>query len=367
MRRFILLIVIILGFTIVCKAQDGYQITGKASGLPDSTTLLLTTGENGKLDTLNTVRIKNGVFIFKGKVDAPMAVSLATTDGKVSIPLILENVPFMINVSERGALIQGGEQQEIFGQFNRISTRLLQEQERIQSAYTRADQSGNKSEMESLMKQFEGVIAVARKEEKVLREKYSDKYVTAYVVTLGMRGDTEESLRAKYEALGEIARATVPGKRIAATLNQYLALKEGGVAPDFTAYKSDGNTFTLYGLSGKLKLLYFWTSENVASRQDTPELVKLYLQYRPLGLEIISISLDENVPYWRHAVGLDGMIWTNGSDLKGFDSEIARLYLVNDVPYTILIDGENRIVAKNLRGKNLQKKVGELLKKGKKK
>ena len=61
------------------------------------------------------------------------------------------------------------------------------------------------------------------------------------------------------------------------------------------------------------------------------------------------------------------MIWTNGSDLKGFDSEIARLYLVNDVPYTILIDGENRIVAKNLRGKNLQKKVGELLKKGKKK
>ena len=217
------------------------------------------------------------------------------------------------------------------------------------------------------MKQFEGVIAVARKEEKVLREKYSDKYVTAYVVTLGMRGDTEESLRAKYEALGEIARATVPGKRIAATLNQYLALKEGGVAPDFTAYKSDGNTFTLYGLSGKLKLLYFWTSENVASRQDTPELVKLYLQYRPLGLEIISISLDENVAYWRHAVGLDGMIWTNGSDLKGFDSEIARLYLVNDVPYTILIDGENRIVAKNLRGKNLQKKVGELLKKGKKK
>lgn len=103
-----------------------------------------------------------------------------------------------------------------------------------------------------------------------------------------------------------------------------------------------------------MKLLYFWTSENVASRQDT-RASKLYLQYRPLGLEIISISLDENVAYWRHAVGLDGMIWTNGSDLKGFDSEIARLYLVNDVPYTILIDGENRIVAKNLRGKIFKK------------
>lgn len=61
----------------------------------------------------------------------------------------------------------------------------------------------------------------------MLREKYSDsRSMLAYVVTLGMRGDTEESLRAKYEALGEIARATVPGKRIAATLNQYLALKE---------------------------------------------------------------------------------------------------------------------------------------------
>ena len=86
MRRFILLIVIILGFTIVCKAQDGYQITGKASGLPDSTTLLLTTGENGKLDTLNTVRIKNGVFIFKGKETRRWRFPLRQLTGKFRSP-----------------------------------------------------------------------------------------------------------------------------------------------------------------------------------------------------------------------------------------------------------------------------------------
>ena len=95
--------------------------------------------------------------------------------------------------------------------------------------------------------------------------------------------------------------------------------------------------------------------------------MKLYLQYRPLGLEIVSISLDENRGEWRNAVGLDGMVWTNGSDLQGFASPVARLYMVHDVPMTYLVDGENRIVAKGLREDALRDTVAKLLKKSKKK
>ena len=59
--------------------------------------------------------------MFTGKVDSPSAAYIMISNGKEMIPLILENVPFTINLSKQGALIQGGEQQEIFGQFNRIS------------------------------------------------------------------------------------------------------------------------------------------------------------------------------------------------------------------------------------------------------
>ena len=140
----------------------------------------------------------------------------------------------------------------------------------------------------------------------------------------------------------------------------------GEVAPNFTTERPDGNTFSLHDIPAKLKLVYFWISTNPLCRQDNTDLVKLYLQYRPLGLEIISISLDENRGDWRKAIGLDGMVWTNGSDLLGFASPIAVLYMVHELPATFLVDAENRIVAKGLRGDALHDTIAKLLKKTKK-
>ena len=179
--------------------------------------------------------------------------------------------------------------------------------------------------------------------------------------------DDEATLRAKYELLGPSARASVPGKAIAAMLNRYGKLVEGEVAPNFTLMKPDGNTFTLHGLPAKWKVLHFWAARQGSSRQDNSELVKFYLQYRPKGVEVISVSLDDNHAMWKQAIGLDGMIWTNGSDLKGMNSEITRLYLVKDLPVYVLLDAENRIIARDLSFSDLRAKVAELTKKKRKK
>ena len=182
MKKWILLLLAAVDIS-VAYAQEEFRITGKANGLTDGTLLLLI--DEGGQDTLATTLIKNGVFMFTGKVDSPSAAYIMISNGKEMIPLILENVPFTINLSKQGALIQGGEQQEIFGQFNRISNRLLREQGRIQQVYTRAEQARDKVGVKAAMKQFEEAIAVARAEEKALREKYPDLYVIAYVVALG--------------------------------------------------------------------------------------------------------------------------------------------------------------------------------------
>ncbi|WP_231932330.1 MULTISPECIES: TlpA family protein disulfide reductase [Butyricimonas] len=78
------------------------------------------------------------------------------------------------------------------------------------------------------------------------------------------------------------------------------------------------------------------------------------------------MALDDNHAMWKQAVGLDGMIWTNGSDLKGMDSEIVRLYLVNDLPAYFLLDAENRVVARGMAFPALRDKLAELTKKRKK-
>jgi len=113
--------------------------------------------------------------------------------------------------------------------------------------------------------------------------------------------------------------------------------------------------------------VHFWAARVESSRWDNANLVKLYLQYRPRGVEIISVALDDNPAMWKQAVGLDGMIWMNGSDLKGMDSGIVRLYQVNDLPAYFLLDAENRIVARGISLPELREKLAELTKKRKKK
>ena len=361
MRKISLLIGLALLSTFACKAQQGYQISGKVSGMTDGT-LLLIANEREKPDTLGSVTVKNGVFVFTGKVNAPVAAYLAPSDGNGMIPLILENANFMVNVSDRGAMIQGGKQQELLTRFTRISQAFLAEQAKV-AAEAQQPGANVQALQDRVNKAYEASVNATIE----LIKANPDEYATAHVIALGISGETEEGLRSKYDLLGEAARATVPGKRIAAALEQYEKLAVGEVAPNFTTEKPDGNTFSLHDLPAKLKLVYFWVSTNPLCRQDNTDLVKLYLQYRPLGLEIASISLDENRGEWRNAIGLDGMVWTNGSDLQGFASPIARLYMVHELPATFLVDAENRIVAKGLRGDALRDTVAKLLKKSKKK
>ena len=361
MRKISLLIGLALLSTFACKAQQGYQISGKVSGMTDGP-LLLIANEREKPDTLGSVTVKNGVFVFTGKVNAPVAAYLAPSDGNGMIPLILENANFMVNVSGRGAMIQGGKQQELLTRFTRISQAFLAEQAKV-AAEAQQPGANVQALQDRVNKAYEASVNATIE----LIKANPDEYATAHVIALGISGETEEGLRSKYDLLGEAARATVPGKRIAAALEQYEKLAVGEVAPNFTTEKPDGNTFSLHDLPAKLKLVYFWVSTNPLCRQDNTDLVKLYLQYRPLGLEIASISLDENRGEWRNAIGLDGMVWTNGSDLQGFASPIARLYMVHDLPATFLVDAENRIVAKGLRGDALRDTVAKLLKKSKKK
>ena len=324
--------------------------------------LLLIANEREKPDTLGSVTVKNGVFVFTGKVNAPVAAYLAPSDGNGMIPLILENANFMVNVSGRGAMIQGGKQQELLTRFTRISQAFLAEQAKV-AAEAQQPGANVQALQDRVNKAYEASVNATIE----LIKANPDEYATAHVIALGISGETEEGLRSKYDLLGEAARATVPGKRIAAALEQYGKLAVGEVAPNFTTEKPDGNTFSLHDLPAKLKLVYFWVSTNPLCRQDNTDLVKLYLQYRPQGLEIVSISLDENRGDWRNAIGQDGMVWTNGSDLQGFASPIARLYMVHELPATFLVDAENRIVAKGLRGDALRDTVAKLLKKSKKK
>ena len=107
MKQVTLLFVLAFVATMACQAQGKYQISGKINGVADGT-LLLVRNDGTVPDTLATASLKNGVFMLSGEIDGPAGSYLATADGGLQVPLIVEPTNIMLNVSERGALIQGG-------------------------------------------------------------------------------------------------------------------------------------------------------------------------------------------------------------------------------------------------------------------
>ena len=111
-----------------------------------------------------------------------------------------------------------------------------------------------------------------------------------------------------------------------------------------------------------MKLIVFWASWCGPCRGENPNVVKVYKEFHPKGLEILSVSLDSDKEAWLKAIEDDQLTWNHVSDLKGWGSEAAQLYAVSGIPHLVVLDENNVIVAKNLRGEQLREQIASMLK-----
>ena len=143
-------------------------------------------------------------------------------------------------------------------------------------------------------------------------------------------------------------------ERHTATMAAAVSSNVGAMAPELAFLNPEDKTLKLSDLKGKYVLIDFWASWCGPCRRENPHVVSLYNKYKDKGFEVFSVSLDNNAAAWTKAIEADKLSWTNHvSDLKGWSSAAAKLYGVNSIPATFLVDKEGRIVAKNLRGQEL--------------
>jgi thiol-disulfide isomerase/thioredoxin len=137
----------------------------------------------------------------------------------------------------------------------------------------------------------------------------------------------------------------------------------GEKAPNFSAPNPLGKQIELEKIKGKVTLIDFWASWCKPCRIENPSLVRLYKEYHSKGLEIISVSLDRESQkqFWIKAIEKDQLNWYNVSNLKFWQDPIAQLYGVNSIPATFIIDAKGVLIAKRLRGQQLEQKIKELL------
>jgi peroxiredoxin len=135
----------------------------------------------------------------------------------------------------------------------------------------------------------------------------------------------------------------------------------GQKAPDFTQAQPNGEPLSLSSLKGQLVLIDFWASWCGPCRRENPNVVKLYDRFHDKGFEILGVSLDDNREDWLEAIEADGLKWKHVSDVQGWNNAVAKLYAVRSIPHTVLVGPDGVIIAKNLRGAELEAKVAEVL------
>lgn len=145
-------------------------------------------------------------------------------------------------------------------------------------------------------------------------------------------------------------------------LESVLQLSVGSIAPDFELPTPDGKKIKLSSLRGKYVMVDFWASWCGPCRAENPNVVRMYNQYKGKGFEILGVSLDKDKDKWVGAIAKDQLSWLHVSDLKFWDSKAAKLYGIKGIPFTVLLDKKGKIIAKNLRGAELEKKLKEVLK-----
>jgi thiol-disulfide isomerase/thioredoxin len=356
-----------------CDSGTSFTVNGTIEDVAEGKALLLTRTDNNTIDTLAIAAIANGKFALKGSVQEVTVATLSIegTRNRIS-PLFVENAKFAVKFGksprhEGGKLVEqgtvtvvtgGGAAQQVNNSFFALQQEYGLKNNELSARFMATNDPAAK----------DSIREVARALDKELKGKTGelvkanpDAYASAYYLYVENQTASAEVLKEKLGLLGEKARETKFGKMFAERIALLESVAIGQIAPDFTMPTPDGGTLSLHGVKAKVKLIDFWASWCGPCRAENPNVVKVYAEYHPKGLEIIGVSLDDNREKWLEAIEKDQLTWLHGSDLQGWQAAPAKLYVVNAIPHTVLLDENNRIIAKNLRGDALKEKLAELL------
>ena len=347
---------------IVFGEKKKFTINGAIPEMPEGK-MIVVSQEVGHVDTLGQGDIVSGKFVIEGELDEPRVALIYVAGYGGGFVFILDtDAPYEMELFQSGkSVIKGGKLQKELNVYQEAVTEENQKIRKVKMELEEASAAKHFRTVNELKVKLEQLTAEAQKRLGVILERNKDNVLAAYVQTAGMERMDLNGLKMCYAGLSDKAKHTGPGKLMAARIRALEGVEVDAVAPNFTLPTPEGTEIALYEVKGKLKIIDFWASWCGPCRMENPNMVKLYNDFKEKGLVVVSVSLDEKKDKWEEAIKKDGLTWLHLSDLKGWQGDVVKMYNIDAVPTILVLDENNRIIAKNLRGEKLRALVSDRL------
>jgi len=342
------------------KSQDqegGILINGKVDN-PQIGIITIDKIEPGKFVPMDTIVLNDDQTYSYHFIGKP-GFYRVNFYNKQMITLILDEDNITLNVdgsNPRGKYaIEGSSEMDMITKFNQdLSTTFQQREQDLNSKFVQAKQDKNESLAEKIRDEY-NVLVNQKQEFTVNYIRSIGPNLAAFQLVNSLDKDAHFDF---IDSLANVLNAKYPGRfYIADLVNQMkkaAITKVGKIAPEIELPDPNGELVRLSSFKGKVVLVDFWAGWCKPCRQENPNVVKAYHQFKSKGFTVLGVSLDRAKDKWLQAIKDDGLEWTQVSDLNYFQSKAAQAYGINAIPFSILLDREGRIIAKNLRGNDLE-------------
>jgi peroxiredoxin len=360
MKKNIIAIALILASPFV-HAQS-LNLQGKLTNVKDTATVSLIDGVSNK--ELVSGKSVAGNFSLQTQLEFPSLLVLSIDGITQKIPVFVgnENVLVEGDVQNVAALnITGSVSHDVYKVYmNALNPKMMPYITNMQAASIEKNTAKKDSLNSAAATQSKEIIATFN----TMSKANAGSPVTTLMLLQfsNIFPEIKENLASIYNDLAPSAKKGPFAEFIDKTIASSTFGQIGSALPDFTQNDVNGKPFTLSSLKGKYVLVDFWASWCGPCRAENPNIVKAFNKFKSKKFTVLGVSLDQDKPKWLEAIKKDGLAWSHVSDLKYWNNAVAAQFGIQSIPASFLIDPAGKIIARDLRGADLDKFLETTLK-----
>lgn len=345
-------------------AQGGIEIKGRIEGISSGKLYLTTQTAKDKTDTLSVVDFQHETFKLKARVEYPILATLSVGGYSGGFNCFIEpNCEYEALLRNgKGWYIRGGLLQNRWTAYQDEVTSLV---DSINQGRKRYEELRTKGKFRSASRLNDTLSLMTNRYEDYQKAFFmaNDNVISAYLIQLQAESKnlSLEDSRKLYATLGPQARETAPALLMKQRIDRLQATVKGKRAPDFSMANVEGKVLRLHKIAAKVKIVDFWASWCAPCRLSNQHLKSIYAELAPKGLVVVGVSLDEDRGKWLNAIEKQALPWMQLCDFRAFSSDVAKLYNIKSIPALFVLDEQNNIIARDLKGEALQKFLRERL------